>query len=1143
MGTAGLPYDGTAVIPLSQLGNHYKLQKAMNKRNYSLAGTNTLLPVMILVFLFLPQRGWTQVKIQEEIMTIPTYKNGDPNPMPRFYEGRSHQGVERRIYPYPYDDNQTTVKTDVDYPYIHVENEFIDLGIMPQLGGRIYYAMDKTNNYDFFYRNGVVKPSLIGMTGNWISGSLAWGYPHHHGPNTVEPMDYFIEEGTDGSKTVWINTTDRRHRVSILVGYTIYPNSSIVEMTIHPLNKTPISNSFLFWANPAVHCDSAYQVIFPPSVQYVTFHGKRDMTTWPVADSRFNRYDFTGMDISWWKNTHIPSSFFSWDPKEDYFGGYDHNREAGTVWVGNHHVSPGMKYWADGNNASGLRTNNGLTDNSGRYIELMAGFYTDNQPDYSWLQPYETKQGTMIWFPVRELGGLKYANRNGALNIEIVDNKAVRLRMNATSPFINAVVLLKTTKGDTLLQKSINISPSEPFKADIPLTANLTDDDLDVLLKDAEGNILLSYSRAEHHPPDYPKPEPLNPFPAPEEMKSVEELYLAGLRINQFYNASVDPMLYYREALKRDSGDYRTNTQLGILAIKDYKWNEAEKYLRTAVKRITSNYTRPKDGEGLYYLGIALKALGKYDEAYDYFYQASWTSAWHSASYYQLAELDCIKKDFNTALDHLERSISTNTDNPKALDLRAIVLRRMNNPKAAKDQASAVIDKYRIDHQALNELYLNELQAGNNVLAKEYLNNLTRIMRDDIQSYLELATYYGNAGFFKESAELLTRIEKKGSTFPMLYYFLGYYHSQQGDKAKTLNYYQKGGKMPDTYCYPFRAEEVEILEDVMKINPSDAMAPYYLGNLFYESDPERAIVLWEKSVQLNNSFYIVHRNLGLAYRDIRKDYSKAQASMDRAVACNSDDPRLLVEVDALNEFNKVSARNKYEFLKAREATAKKRSDALLRLATRSVEYGKYDEAITILTTNSIKESEGAREMQNAYMNAYILRGLESLDKRKYESALKDIETAQAYPIGLVGRGRTAQLNYLIGLVHKRSGKITDAESCFKKAAEFVLENEGSEREYFYYKGLALKELGKTDESVKLFREMLDDLNSKQSESNFFNQFEGGQSAQANLASNHYLLGLAYEGLGDLSNARNEFTETLKINPGHIWSKVHLDSLK
>jgi tetratricopeptide (TPR) repeat protein len=1130
--TQELPYKILRTRILNAMDNKTHLRK------------KTFLPGSLIIIALAAHSfiGWGQVKVQEETMTIPTYKNGDPNPMPRFYEGRSHQGVQRRIYPYPYDDNQTNVKSDVIYPYIHVANEFIDLGIMPQLGGRIYYAVDKTNNYNWFYHNAVVKPSLIGMVGNWISGSLAWGYPHHHGPNTVEPMDYKITENANGSKTVWISTTDERHRMSILVGYTVYPNSSLVEMTIHPLNKTAISNSFLFWANPAVHCDTSYQVIFPPSVKYVTYHGKRDMTTWPVADSRFNGYDFTGYDVSWWKNTFIPSSFFSWDPREDYFGGYDHAKEAGTVWVGNHYVSPGMKYWADGNNPSGLRTNNGLTDNSGRYIEMMAGFYTDNQPDYSWLQPYETKLGTMTWFPVRDLDGLKYANRNGALNIDASDGKMIKLRINTTSPNNDAIVLLKTTKGQVLLQKTINISPAAPFRNDMPLPSGIKDDDLDITLRDAKGNILLSYRPAEHHPPDYPRPEPLKAFPPPEEMKSVEELYLAGLRLNQFYNATVDPMPYYNEGLKRDPGDYRINTQLGILNIKDFKWADAEKYLRTAVARITSNYTRPKDCEGLYYLGLALRAQNKSDEAYDLFYQASWASAWHSASYYQLAEIDCIRGDYVTALDHLNRAISTNTDNPKALDLKSVVLRKMNNLTEAKNLVLSTLNNYKIDHQALNELYLIDKQSVNQGQAASDLQELEKLMRDNVQSYLELATYYINCGFYEEASDLLSRLESKGATFPMIYYYLGYLQAKLGDGGRALTYYKMANTMPSTYCFPFRAEEIDILENAILTDPSGAKAPYYLGDLLYEHQPEKAVALWEKSGKLDDSFYIVHRNLGLAYRDLQKDYTKALVSLDKAAACNSDDPRLLVEVDALNELNKVSPQKKYEFLKARAATAMKRSDALLCLVTRSVEYGKYDEAINLITTNTIRESEGARGMQNAYLNAYTLRGLESLGKGKYEKARKDIETAQAFPVGLVGRGRTAQFNYLLGLINKKTGKKAEAESLFQKTIEVNIENQGSDREYLYYKGLALRELGKNDESIKLFREMLDNIQNRRGDNAFFTQFEGGQSAEARLAQNHYLAGLAYEGIGDNVKAKAEFSEALKINPGLIWSKVHLDSL-
>jgi tetratricopeptide (TPR) repeat protein len=1078
-----------------------------------------------------------QVVLREETVTIPTYRLEAPNPMPRFYEGRSHQGVQRRIYPYPYDDGLTTDKQDKTYHSIHIENEYIDLSVMPGLGGRIYYANDKTNGYNWLYHNHVVKPSLIGMVGNWISGSLAWGYPHHHGPHTVEAMDYKIEERADGSKTVWINTTDRLLRVNILVGYTVYPHSSIIELTIHPRNRTALSNSFLFWANPAVHADSAYQVIFPPSVQYVTFHGKRDMTTWPIADSWFNNYDFTGMDVSWWKHTHVPSSFFSWDPREDYFGGYDHNLRAGTAWVGNHYVSPGMKYWADGNNPNGLKTNEGLTDNDGRYIEMMAGFYTDNQPDYSWMQPYETKLGSMLWFPIRELGGLKYANRNGAMNY-VIDGRSLELRLNTTSPHANARVVVKAG-GQEVYSTVIRISPSEPQKVTTQLPQGVTEDDLDLTLYDAASAVLLDYRPGEHHPPAYDKPEPLEALPKPEEMKSVEELYLAGLRLNQFYNA-MNPMPYYREALKRDPEDYRTNTQLGILAIKGHRWEEAEAYLRTAVKRITSNYTRPKDGEALYYLGLTLRALGQTAEAYDYLYQATWTHAWHTAAYYQLAEIDCERGDLAVALDHLDRSISTNTDNIRALNLKALVLRKMNAVDAARELVQSTLKSSVINHLALNELYILDTEAGRTAEAAASLKELTRLMRGDVQPYLELATEYAAPGFYREAAGLLKRLEQAGNDYPMLYYYLGYYSEQLGDDDTALSYYRKAGSMPHDYCYPFRSEEVVILRSAIAMNPTDAKAPYYLGNLLYEHQPEAAIAEWEKSRSLDNTFYITHRNLGMAYKDIEKDYVKALASMEQAVACSKDDPRLLFEIDVLNELNRVSPRLKYELLKKNEKTARKRSETLLRLVTRAVEYGRFDEALKILETNAIVESEGAREMQNDYLNIYTLKALDLLKRGRTDEALKNINRALDYPIGLNGRSRYAQFYYIAGLIYQKKGEAQKAQEYFQKTTEVETER-SADREFSYYKGLALRELKKEAEAKQVFESILGSLN--RDGSAFFTQFEGGSTGDAQRATNFYLAGLAYRGLGEAAKAKEAFAEALKINPGHIWSKTLLDDIR
>ncbi|NQT26850.1 DUF5107 domain-containing protein [candidate division KSB1 bacterium] len=1080
-----------------------------------------------------------QIQVTEDTLVLPTYIVDPPNPMPRFYEGRSHQGVQRHVYPYPMNDGLTRVKEDRSYHIAYFENEYIHLGIMPGLGGRIFFAEDKTNDYNWFYRQHVIKPSLIGMLGYWISGANAWGFPHHHGPNTVKSMDYRIVENDDGSKTIWSANTDQRHRMRIIVGYTIFPHSSLVEMTIRPMNLTAISNSFLFWANPSVHVDTNYQVIFPPSVQYVTQHAKREMTTWPISDRRYNRFDYTGVDISRWKNIGVPSSFFSWDPKEDYFGGYDHAKEAGTVWIGNHYTCPGMKYWAWGNNPAGDRSNTGLTDDDGHYIELMAGAYTDNQPDYSWIQPYEGKDVKMIWFPIRNLNGLKYANRNGALNLQVAGSKAL-IRMNTTSPHQNAKVTLMA-KGKVLFNDVILISPAAPYAADVDLFSSTIEDDLTLSLLSEKGETLLAYCPAEHHPPDVPVPEALRSPKRPEEIASVEELYLTGLRLNEFYNASLDPTPYYLEALKRDPDDYRVNTQLGILAIKAKNWEDAEKRLRTAVDRITANYTRPKDGEAQYYLGIALKSIGKLDEAYDFLYDASWNFAWHTAAYYQLAEIDCKRGDFETALDHVNRSITTQTENLKALNLRAVVMHKLGRVDDAEAQIEDILKKDILNHQARNEKAMLFMDSGHQKEATECSAELSEIMRDQVQSYLELATDYGNAGFTKEAIDVLDRLEKKGNDFPMLYYYLGYYWSKSCEQNKALDYFKTAAQKPHDYCFPFRSESVDVLNLAMEMNPKDARAPYYLGNLYFEEQPERAIELWQKSRDLDSSFYIVHRNLALAYEEIQNDIPKAMQSMENAVAYNSDDPRLLFEMDELYEKNKVSSETKYEVLQKNSETAKRRTESMLRLATRSVEVGKYDEALDILLNNEFPQFEGGREMQDTYLNAYTLRGLDLFSEGEYNPALKDFETALAYPVGRFGRSRWAQFHYLLGTVCEKLGNKEKAKESYQNCIDIDVEGRGQDQEFNFYRGLALIKMKKKKDAKKLFEDILSSTQSDESNS-FFRQFEGSLSQDRRLAANHYLAGLAYEGLGKKKKAGAEYKKVLELEPGHVWSQVHLNSL-
>jgi tetratricopeptide (TPR) repeat protein len=1076
-----------------------------------------------------------QLTVVSDSISIPTYLVDPPNPMPRFYEGRAHQGVQRRMYPYPMNDNMTNNKEDKKYHIIYIENDYLKIGIIPSLGGRIYEAIDKTNNYDFFYKNDVIKPSLIGMMGYWISGGNAIGFPHHHGSNTVAPMDYTIEKHQDGSVTVWMAYTERLHRTRLFYGFTVYPDLSIVEMTARPANPTPVVNSFLYWANPSVHADTNYQVIFPPSVEYVTQHHKSEMTTWPIADRRYNRFDYTGNDISMWKNTGVPSSFFSWNPQEDFFGGYDHGKQAGTAWVGNHHICPGMKYWADGNNAAGRRINDGLTDKSGRYIELMAGAYTDNQPDYSWLQPYESKDITMTWFPIRQLGGLKQANRNAALNLTADENNKVSVRMNTTRLFKKAKIVV-TYDGEKIIDETITISPALPFIRDIEMNEVPIKKKLKCSLYDASGELLLEYQPAP--PLNKPMPEPLASPEIPEEVKTVEELYLNGLRLDQFHNASISSYPYYEEALKRDPGDYRVNTQLGILYIKRKMFEQAEKHLQTAVDRITMRYTRPKDSEALYYLGIAQKRLHKNIKAYDNFYDATWNAGWHTQAYQQLAELDCTNGDYETALDHINRAISTNINNNTALALKITILRKLGNLEKAESLANKLIEKDLLEYHFRNELYLINKQLNKNSQADETLQELENIMEGRVQSYLEFSTFYSNCGFYDEAIDILTRLENQGNQFPMLYYYLGYFWMKKNDNDMAQKYFAEAKEKPHLYCFPFRDESVEVLNAAIKFDQNDGMAYYYLGNLYYESNPGKAVELWEKSQSINNDFYIVKRNLALAAQEQQDDLEKAVDLYTSAFANNSADERLMFEYDMVLEEFGVPPVERYQRVYAKNrSVSEKRTDTYLREIELLVFLGKYDEVAYILNNSEFVESEGSRTLRDIYHDTYILRSLNKYIEENYDEAIKDIQLALNYPIGRWGSERRAQMYYLLGTYFEGAGDQEEASVNYQKSIDEL--TEGSE--YSYYKGLAYLKMGQNEMARQQFNALLDMVNRRGGRNDAFRSFEGGSGSRARQAQNLYMKGLAYKGLGRTNEANSLFKQAIVQDPSHLWANYMLNN--
>ncbi|MBO5154007.1 MAG: DUF5107 domain-containing protein [Eubacterium sp.] len=558
------------------------------------------------------------VKIWEEDVLIPTYEIGEPDKNPMFLEKRVYQGSSGKIYPYPTTEKISNEKKDKLWRAVYLENEYLKIMILPQLGGRIQRAYDKTNEYDFVYYNQVIKPALVGLVGPWISGGIEFNWPQHHRPTTYMPLDYQLKEHADGSKTLLVNDVDQMYGTKGITSFTLYPGKAYIEVGGQLYNRTSLPQTFLWWANPAVAVNDYTQSIFPPDVHTVYDHGKRDVSRFPIAKGVYYKHDYSeGVDISRYKNIPVPTSYMAECSDFDFVGGYDYQKEAGLLHVADHHFSPGKKQWTWGCGEFGKAWDRNLTDEDGPYIELMTGVYTENQPDFTWLKPFEEKSFKQYFMPYKKVGVVKNATIHAALGVE-QEEQGVHVTVYATQLYEHAQIIV-TNAGKEVCSKMVKLSPVDVYEESIEVALEKIQD-LGVSVY-SDGKLLVSYRPVEDKIPELG--QPAEAAKQPEEIMTNEELLLTAQHIEQHRHATYLPDPYYLEGLKRDPGDSRINQAYGMLLLRRGCFEEAEKYFRTAIKRLTWRSPNPYNSEVYYDLGLALFYQQRFDEAYDAFYKAA----------------------------------------------------------------------------------------------------------------------------------------------------------------------------------------------------------------------------------------------------------------------------------------------------------------------------------------------------------------------------------------------------------------------------------------------------------------------------------------------------------------------------------------
>lgn len=1110
------------------------------------------------------------VKAWREDVVIPTYEVGEAEKNPIFLEKRVYQGSSGVVYPYPVIEKIADTPVDHTWHAVWIENEYIRVMILPELGGRVQMAFDKIKERHFVYYNHVIKPALVGLLGPWISGGIEFNWPQHHRPSTYMPVDCKIEENADGSVTVWVSEMEKMFGQKGMAGFTLRPGCAYLEIKGQLYNRTDVPQTFLWWANPAVEVGDDYQSVFPQDVNAVFDHGKRAVSSFPIATGTYYKMDYSsGVDISNYKNIKVPTSYMAVNSKYNFEGGYENEAKAGMLHVASNHFSPGKKQWTWGNGDFGRAWDRALTDNVDAnpnlnpnegliplgslkkgfrpYIELMAGVYTENQPDFTWLMPYEEKQFVQYFMPYRELGIVKNASKDLMINV-IDEENASELRLFATSR--QKVRVVMEAAGQVVYDQWHEVSPEAVLSQKVEAKVDKV-----ILMKEQYGKVRPVLTWA-------PEPDEIRAIPdaaeaalLPADVKTNEQLFLTGQHIEQYRHATYVATDYYEEALRRDPNDIRCLNAMGLWNIRKGRFEKAEPYLRKAVKLLMKRNPNPYEGEPLYNLALCLKRLAvsglavngdRLAEAYNLFWKVTWNKGWADAGYFEAAKISVADERLDDALEELRRCLNNNAHNQKALALKTIVLRKMGRKEEALALIEQTLQTDLFNYVARYEKWLLTGEASE-------LELMQKMMHGASNNYDQLALDYADAGC-KEEAEAIWNlaIEAKATT-PMTYYYLGRWkEAEQADSA---------------YCFPNSLEALQALKAAIANNPQGAKAYYYLGCLYYDKRQyDVAMEAWEKSAELDSTFPTVLRNLALGYFNKQHKAELAVDCMERAFALDTTDARIFMELDQLYKRLGRNHRERLARFEKYMTLVEQRDDLRLEYATLLNFTYQFEEAYKVINDHHFHAWEGGEGKVPAQYQLACTELAKSLLKKKDQHslgvAINWLQNCFVYPDqfgeGKLFGAQENDFNYYLGCAWEKYASLVsgdERQKCMDTAKQYfeaatlgnlepaaAMYYNDAKPEKIFYQGLALRKLGREDEAKGRFYKLLNYGKQHIFDNVVMDYFAvslpdlqiwEGDLNTSNQIHCRFMLALGYFGLGNMDKARLYLDELLAMDPNHI----------
>jgi predicted Zn-dependent protease len=946
-----------------------------------------LLPVILFNnLLAAAQNNLPTVKEYKKYFT--TYPFSDPDPVPK---------PETKIYPYYRFDGFTDKAIQKEWKVVEMENDYIKLVILPEVGGKIWSATEKSTGKDFIYNNHVVKFRDIAMRGPWTSGGVEANYGIiGHTPNCATPVDFITIKKDDGSVSCIIGVLDLLTRTSWRLDINLPKDKAYFTTSSFWFNATAFEQPYYTWMNTGIKTAGNLEFVYPGK-NYIGHDGEH--SDWPInkkndKDLRF----YENNNFGGYKSYHVFGKY------TDFFGGYWHDDEFGMARYASHDDKAGKKIWIWGLSQQGMIWEKLLTDTDGQYAEVQSGRLYNQSAENSMytpfkhrsFSPYQSDAWTEYWFPVKQTKGFVQANNYGAVNIKN-ENGWLKIYFSPLQALNEKLEVFERDK--IIYSKNISVTPLVLFADSIKIAVDASN------LKLKLGNNKLIWNSA---PEEGNLNRPME-IPANFDNNTVYGLYLQGKNYIS-YKDYVKATEKLTACLQQDPNYLPALCDMASLQIRKFEYAAA---VTTAIRALSINTYDPAAN---YYFALANLQLGDITNAKDGFDIAANSVEYRSAAYAQLAKIYFKEKDETKAIEYAEKSLLNNQNNIEALQLLAVIYRLQKNA----GKAIMVLNKISaID--PLNHFvdFENFYRDGSEKTKNLFINHIQNEMPG--QTLLELAIWYQQLNCKEEAIKIFSMTPASAE---VIYW-----------KAFLENKPVDFGNMEPGINFPFRAETAAVLEQLIKTN-NHWLLKYHLALIEWNrNNLTKAKELFTQcGAQPNDpSFYAARAAL------LKEN---AAADIQKAITLNTNEWRYhkLLAEHFLNQ-------KQYErALAIASAFYKTHADNYIMgmLYAKTLLLTKnYTKADALLTKLEILPFEGATAGRQLYHEAKLMQAVALIKAGQYKNALQFIADAKLWPVNLgVGKPYDADIderleNWLNYLCYTSLGDSATANLSLEKIIAFT----------------------------------------------------------------------------------------------------------